>query len=102
MSSIGLFLFLALFAPGILSMTAAHLCYEIIINDLRRRLPQGLGVKYPRLSWNYYKMIDLHSQYFPASRVPVVLRVLKFLGLGFMASLALLGFVLVLSKPWFQ
>ena len=101
--SLGLFLFLAFFVPVVVCGTGAHLCYEIIINDLRHRLPQGLGVKYPRLSWNYYKMIDLHRQYFPASRVPVALRFLTFLGLGLMASLALLmGFVLVLLKPWFQ
>jgi hypothetical protein len=100
--SLGLLVFLAFFVPAVGCGTAAHLCYEIILHDLRHRLPEGLGVKYPRLSWNYYKMIDLHKQYFPGSRVPVVLRFLTFLGLGLMASLGLMVFVVVLFKPWFQ
>jgi hypothetical protein len=100
--SSGLLLFLAFFVPAVICGTGAQLCYEIIISDLRQRCPEGLGVKYPRMSWNYYKMIDLYKQCFPESRVPVVLRFLTFLGLGFMASLGLMGFVLVLFKPWFQ
>ena len=101
MSSVGLVLFLTLFIPAVVCGTGAQLCYEIIISDLRHRLPQGLGVKYPRMSWNYYKLIELHRQHFPGSRVPVVLRFLTFLGMGCMASLGLIGLALVLFKPWF-
>ena len=79
-------------------MTGANICYEIILRDLRSRLPQGLGVKYPRLSWNYYKMIDLHRQYYPGSRVPLALKFCTFLGLGFMAILGLVGFIVVFFK----
>ena len=95
---LGLYLFVALFVPAVLSMTGAQVCYEIILHHLRR-LPQGLGVRYPRMSWNYYKMIDMHKQHFPGSRVPVVLRVCTSLGLGLMAILGLVGFIVVLSKP---
>jgi len=95
---LGLLLFAALFVPAVLCGTATTVCYEIILHDLRC-LPQGLGVKYPRLSWNYYKMIDMHKQYFPGSRVPVVLRFCTFLGLGLMATLGLVGFIVVFSKP---
>ncbi|HEY7403549.1 MAG TPA: hypothetical protein VIB39_08510 [Candidatus Angelobacter sp.] len=80
-------------------MTVAQLCYEIILHDLRHRLPEGLGVKYPRLSWNYYKMIHLHKQYYPGSRVPVVLKFFTFLGFAFMASLGLVGLIIAFSKP---
>jgi len=97
-SLIGFLLFFGLFVPAVLCATATTVCYEMILNDLRR-LPQGLGVKYPRASWNYYKMIDLHKQCFPGSRVPVVLRFLTFLVFGLMAILGLVALIVMLSKP---
>ena len=75
-------------------------CFEIILSDLRHRLPQGLGVKYPRLSWNYWKLIELHRQHYPGSRVPVVLKFLAFHSLGFMFALGMIVLVLVIFKPW--
>jgi hypothetical protein len=97
MSLIGFLLFFGLFVPAVLCGTATTVCFEIILHDLRR-LPQGLGVKYPRMSWNYYKMIDMHKQHFPGSRVPVVLRFCTFLGMGLMAILGLVGLIVVFSK----
>ena len=75
------------------------LCREIMLDDLQNKMPTGLKISHPRLSWNYPEIVRLHNQYCPDSRVRAVSRFLLYLAVSVMVSLmvGLFGMVMLRS-----
>ena len=38
------------------------LCREIMLDDLQNKMPTGLKISHPYLSWSYFEIVRLHNQ----------------------------------------
>ncbi len=99
MENYGWLLFLGLFIAGAGCAEGVSHYRELIINDLNRQLPQGIGIKYPHLSWNMSKLVESHREYFPESNIPKRIRLLTFISVGIMSVLGLTCLIIVLIRP---
>jgi TRAP-type C4-dicarboxylate transport system permease small subunit len=74
------------------------LCREIMIDEVERRMPADERLGHPRLSFNYSRIVRLHAEFYPESRVRALSRFLFGLGALIMGSLVLGSFVCVLFR----
>jgi hypothetical protein len=66
-------------------------CREVMLDEVRRKLPEGQTIPHSRSSFKVFEIIRLHEQYYPESRVRAVNRFLMFATILTIASMALIG-----------
>lgn len=96
---LGSVLVLILLATATACGIGAVYCREVIIDDLKQRLPDDALARFPRSSWSLFKLMRQHQQYCTESRIRAVIRILIGVGLCSMIAIALLGLVSAFSKP---
>jgi hypothetical protein len=69
-----------------------------MLEEVQRRLPEGQKIKYPRLSYKYSQIVNLHAEFYPESRIRAVSRFLFRMGAATIGSLMLISFVLVMFR----
>jgi 4-hydroxybenzoate polyprenyltransferase len=70
----------------------ANRCYDVMLDQVNRRLPEGQKIKRPFFSHKWSAIVSLHEQFYPESRVRAKHRLL--IRLLFM-TFAITGFIML-------
>src|SRR6266700_265330 len=98
-SWLGTALLLTPLVIGILSIAAANLQYQSMIDEVQTRLPEKDRFLFPNGSWNVSEITRLHREFYPGSRTAARHRFLLRLGFGCLASSVLVGICYAFSNP---
>lgn len=80
---------ITLLIGAVLAAVGALICRLIMISEVQARLPEQKKIPVPFASWNYFKILRLHRQMFPASRLARAHGFLLFLSLACLGTSAL-------------
>jgi hypothetical protein len=97
--SIGTMITVVTLAVATLCGLGSGLCRQIILEEVRRKRAAGEEVGYPWSPFGFSKVIRMHEEYYPDSRIRAANRFLTYCALVCMASLALIGIIFAFTNP---
>jgi hypothetical protein len=96
---LGTVLFVAPLAAAMLCGLGMWACCAIMSDEVQVRLPENDRIRFPGASWNTFKVTRLHREFYPASRVRVMYRLLARLALACLATSASVMTYSAFSNP---
>lgn len=69
------------------------LCYDVMLEEVQGRLPEGQKIKHPYLSNKFYEIVRLHGEFYPQSRLRSATR--------FLFRILAITFLVFISLAWF-
>ncbi len=76
----------------------ANRCYDVMLDQVNRRLPEGQKIKRPFFSHKWPAIVSLHEQFYPESRVRAEHRFLIRLSVITFASMGFIILAWVISR----
>jgi hypothetical protein len=74
-------------------------CRGIMLGELQGHLSGDQAIEFPRLSWNFSRIVRMHKEFYPQSRVPIVCSVLKYTAFVCMLGIGIICIYYAVLNP---